>query len=233
MDWKRIKVSTDGTQFTFGGKVLYNRKFKEVLKFHEPGLAPVKDKSGAYHIEFGGSELYAERYDRTFGYYCNRAAVVKNNDWFHLNESGQRAYVDSFSWVGNFQEDFCPARNMENKSFHINLNGQRTYSQNYIYTGDYKDGIACAKQEDDMTYHIDVNGHVLNGKPFVDLGLFHKNFATAKDEGGWHHINKSGAPLYSQRYHSIEPFYNGCARVETFDNEFHIINEIGRLVLEV
>ena len=62
-----------------------SKNFIEALKFHSPGLAAVKDESGSYHIDVYGKELYKERYTRTFGYYCNRASVLENENSFHLN----------------------------------------------------------------------------------------------------------------------------------------------------
>ena len=84
MNWQNIKVSADNTHFIFEGKQLFEKQFIEVLKFHAPGIAPVIDQSGAYHISFDGNSLYNERYERTFGFYCNRAAVVLSEKWFHI-----------------------------------------------------------------------------------------------------------------------------------------------------
>jgi hypothetical protein len=88
MNWQKIKITSDGSHFILDNEILFSKKFIEVLKFHEPGLAPVMDESGAYHIDASGSQLYDNRYDRTFGYYCNRAAVIKNNEWCHIDEKG-------------------------------------------------------------------------------------------------------------------------------------------------
>lgn len=233
MNWKDIKVSTDNTYFLLDGKQIFNKIFVEVLKFHAPGLAPVMDNSGAYHIDINGNELYSKRYSRTFGFYCNRASVVENNQWFHINEKGEKVYKNMFLWTGNYQEDICTVRDQNNQYFHIDLYGTRFYTENYIYAGDYKDGIACVKSQDGFYRHINNKGEVINNKSFLDLGIFHKNFATAKDQQGWFHIDKSGNELYKNRYAMIEPFYNGHALVTKFDNSKQIINEKGQKVLEV
>jgi hypothetical protein len=89
MNWQNIKVSADNTHFLFEGKQIFEKHFIEVLKFHSPGIAPVFDNTGAYHINIKGEAIYSERYARTFGYYCNRAAVVLNEEWFHINELGK------------------------------------------------------------------------------------------------------------------------------------------------
>jgi hypothetical protein len=233
MNWQNIKVSADNKYFLFDGKRIFEKEFLEVLKFHSPGLAPVIDQTGAYHIGMNGEAIYSERYTRTFGYYCNRAAVVKNEEWFHVNELGKRVYSQSFNWTGNYQENLCAVRDSNNNYFHVDLNGQKLYLESYIYAGDFKDGIACIKTANGFFRHIDANGNFLNEHSFLDLGIFHKNFATAKDKDGWHHINKKGKAIYNQRYLTIEPFYNGFALVTQFDNQKIIIDENGNKILSI
>lgn len=233
MNWKQIQVSKDNTHFLFEGKTIFGKQFTEVLKFHAPGLAPVKDNTGAYHIDSNGMQRYTDRYSRTFGFYGNRAAILKDGDWFHLTENGEKAYIHSFSWAGNFQENLCTVRDKNNRYFHIDLQGERIYTESYLYCGDYKDGYACVKMANGLYKHIDTHGNSLNEKTFLDLGIFHKNFATAKDKMGWHHINKTGNELYIERYLAIEPFYNGFALVTQFDNQKIIIDETGRNILLV
>jgi hypothetical protein len=233
MNWKDIQISQDATYFIFQGNPIFNKRFKEVLKFHAPGLAPVYDETGAYHIDVNGTQLYEKRYTRTFGFYCNRAAVIQGSEWFHLNTEGERAYADTYAWTGNFQEDFCTVRNAEGHYFHINLDGTRAYLEVYRYAGDFKDGIACVMGMDGLFRHIDAQGKFIHNKAFLDLGIFHKQFATAKDEGGWHHIDKTGKALYLNRYQSIEPFYNGYALATSLKGEKVILNERGEEIINV
>lgn len=233
MNWQEIRVSADSTRFLFEDEPIFSNHFLEVLKFHAPGLAPVKDLTGAYHINSAGQSLYPERYTRTFGYYCGRAAVVKNKYWFHLNEKGFRVYAQDFLWTGNYQENLCTVRDTENRYFHIDLNGERIYPALFLYAGDYKDGIACVKTSNVFYKHIDTKGNFLNDREFLDLGIFHKNFATAKDEVGWYHIDKLGLELYKQRYTAVEPFYNGFALVTLDNNQKIIIDERGNKIVKV
>ncbi|HRK28592.1 MAG TPA: WG repeat-containing protein [Chitinophagales bacterium] len=233
MNWQKIKVSPNGTHFLFNDKPIFGRYFTEVLKFHSPGLAPVKDETGAYHIDTFGEAIYEERYARTFGYYCNRASVIYGEEWFHLNEKGERAYSIQFTWTGNYQEDICAVRDNNNHYCHIDVDGNKIYAGYFVYCGDYKDGVACVKSFDGFYRHIDVKGNFINNKSFLDLGIFHKNYATAKDSSGWHHIDKNGYSLYPKRYAAIEPFYNGYALVTDFEMKKFIINESGKVVLQV
>ena len=233
MKYNEVKISADGTHFLYNGEMLFNKKFKEVLKFHAEGLAPVCDETGWYHINLQGEPVYNERYDRVFGYYFEKAAVIKNNKWFHINTKGERIYDENYAWCGNFQEHLCTVRDFDNKYFHIDSQGNKIYTEKYRYAGDFKDNFAVVKLENGLCKHIDKQGKDLNGKLFDDLGVFHKNFATAKDEKGWFHIGKAGNELYKERYLMIERFYNGYALVEDFENKKLVIDEKGKIIVKI
>lgn len=233
MDWRDIKVSEMGNSFIYNDGILFNREYDEVLKFHNPGIAPVKDESGWYHIDINGVEIYKERYNRTFGFYFNRASVIDESLWFHINEKGERLYTENYNWTGNYQEKVCSVRNLKNQYFHIDIDGNAIYKAKYKFVGDFKDGYACVKQLNGFYKHIDKQGDFINNKEFLDLGVFHKNYAIAKDEKGWHHIDKLGIELYKERYTMIEPFYNGFAVVDSSNGGKKIIDEEGIIVLEM
>jgi len=231
MNWREIKNSADNTHFLFEGKPIFNKKFFEILKFHPPGIAPVRDETGAYHINAAGEPVYAERYARTFGFYCNRSAVISGKNWFHIDENGKRTYSENYAWVGNYQENLCTVRSFDNSYFHIDLNGNKIYEEKYLYCGDFKDGFACVKQYNGLFKHIDSKGCFINDKEFLDLGVFHKSFATAKNKDGWFHIDFSGKQIYSRKFANVEPFYNGQAKVELFDGSLEIIGETGETII--
>jgi hypothetical protein len=233
MNWKDIKISADNTHFIVDNKNIFNKIFIEVLKYHAPGIAPVLDETGAYHIDTQGNPLYPEKYNRAFGFYCNRAAVTINHEWFHIDVQGKRIYKEVYAWIGNFQEDRCTVRTKEGMYFHVDLHGTPCYTDKYIYAGDFKDGVACVKQLDGWFRHIDKQGHFIHDKVFVDLGVFHKNYATARDGMGWFHIDKGGNELYTQRYQLVEPFYNGQALVTQLDGQKIILDEEGLVLLEL
>lgn len=233
MHYKDLKLSGDCTYFTFEGKNIFGETFLQALKFHSEGLAPVQDETGWFHIDMKGNSLYENRFNRVFGFYCNRATVIENESWFHLDVNGERVYSESYTWCGNFQENRCSVRNNDNQYFHIDLAGKPVYSEKYAYAGDYKDGYACVRLPNGKYKHIDKQGVFLNGKEYCDLGIFHKLFATAKDETGWFHIDKRGEGLYRERYLIVEPFYNGYALVTNFNESKQIIDEQGKIILTI
>lgn len=219
MNWKDIKVNETQTGYTHHGITLYDKTYFQVLKFHEPGLAPVQDEEGWYHINVNGEPHYKKRYRRVFGYYFNRAAVVGVNGFFHIDETGNTLYSDRYSWCGNYQEETCVVRDREGSSLYLDLNGKPLFNRKFLYAGDFKDGYACIKTEKGWT-HINLTGNLLHGKYFSDLGVYHKGFATARDDKGWFHVDRSGTPLYQERYQMVEPFYNGVALV--WENEWRM-----------
>ena len=227
MNWQQIRASLDNRSFVFEDQRLFDREFIEVLNFHSPGIAAVRDESGAYHINSLGQPLYRKRFLRTFGFYDGRAAVVDLDGWKHIDEQGEEVYAHRFSWAGNYQEHICPVRLQTGKYIHINLDGEQIGDNEYLYCGDFKDGIASVQLTSGRYTHVLTSGQPLHGRTYLELGIYHKCYATARDEDGWCHIDKCGTPLYNERFWSVEPFYNGLARVRDLNGNLLVINERG------
>ena len=226
-------ISEDASHHVYQGRPAYPSRFHEVQKFHEPGLAPVRDASGAYHITPEGLPAYVSRYIRTFGFYEGRAAVHSYDGWFHIIPDGISLYGERFAWCGNFQESRCAVRDPDGDYLHIAVDGTPAYVEHYRYAGDFKDGYAVVQREDGKHTHIDRSGNPLHGRWFQDLDVFHKRYARACDSNGWHHVDMTGEPLYGERFRNVEPFYNGQARVEAFDGSLSVINESGQTLVEL
>ena len=227
--WKDIFVADDETHHVCQSKPIYQKKFIKVLKYHEPGLAPVLDESGAYHIDPFGNSLYKQRFIQTFGYYEKLAAVESMEGWFHIDVRGNPIYDERYAWCGNFQERLCVVQDQVMKHyFHINQTGQRVYQINYRYVGDFRDGIAVVCNENGLHTHINKKGEYIHGRWFLGLDVFHKSVARARDIHGWFHVNREGQPLYSHHYKSVEPYYNNIAHAEDFDGNLLTIDLTGK-----
>lgn len=231
--WRECAVSADGTHHVLRGRPAYQRRFAEVLKFHAPGLAPVIDASGAYHVTADGNPAYQGRHVRTFGFYEGIAAVHSTDGWQHIRPDGTPLYRERHEWCGNFQEGRCPVRNADGRYFHIRADGAPAYERHYRYAGDFRDGYAVVQNDAGEHTHIDMDGILLHGKWFRDLDVFHKGYARAADAGGWHHVDMAGRPLYERRFRMAEPFYNGQARVEGHDGSLSIIDEQGNEIVRL
>ena len=231
--WRESKVSDDATHHVYRGVPAYQARFHEVLKFHEPGLAPVLDSSGAYHIDPDGQPAYEARHIRTFGFYEGRAAVHSYDGWLHVLPDGSPLYEEGYKWCGNFQDGRCTVRDPDGSYFHLHVDGTHAYRERYRYAGDFRDGYAVVQRDDGRHTHIDSGGRILHGRWFRDLDVFHKGHARACDAEGWHHVDFSGKPLYEPRFRDVEPFYNGQSRVERIDGSLAIIEESGHTLLEL
>jgi hypothetical protein len=229
--WTKYTISPDESHHVIDGQPAYKAQFQKVLKFHEPGLAPVYDTSGAYHINSTGQPAYMERYIRSFGFYQGRAAVQSKDGWFHITANGRPLYGDRYSWCGNFQDGLCTVRHNDGLYSHINLYGATIYPEKYKYAGDYHDGSAVVQRNDGLHTHIDEAGQLLHGKWLDNADVYHKRLAGACDNAGWHHIDTSGNPLYNRRFQSVEPFYNGQARVADLDGTLLVIDESGKTLV--
>jgi hypothetical protein len=231
----KFKVSNDGSHHVFDDSTAaYESRFDEVLAFHsidgELQLAPVMFQGKAWHINTKGEANYTNRYERTFGFYCGLAAAKVAQDYFHISIDGLPAYIQRYAFVGNYQSDVAVVCDHDGYYLHIDKHGLPLYEAKWGYCGDFREGIAVVQGKNGSHSHIDSSGLFLHDKWFADLDVFHKGFARAKDNEGWHHIDKAGSSIYSQRYTSVEPFYNGCSRVETFDGSLLVIDEDGNVL---
>lgn len=233
MSWRSATIAPDGTHHRVGNEPLYEQRFDEVLKFHEPGLAPVRRGHEAWHIRPDGTAAYPRRFQRTFGFYDGLAAVVSSDGWHHVRPDGDDVHAGRHAWCGNFQDGRCAVRRHDGRYLHIGRDGAPAYEHAWRYAGDFRDGIAVVQADDGRSTHIDRQGELVHARWFVDLDVFHKGFARARDEDGWMHVDASGRPIYARRFAAVEPFYNGQARVERFDGGLEIIDEAGRRVVEL
>lgn len=234
MSWQFFDVSSCGTHHVDErGEPAYGERFDEVLKFHPPGLAPVRRRGQAWHVRSDGSPAYARCFIRTFGYYEALAAVVALEGWHHITAEGADAYVHRYAWCGNFQQGRCAVRDHDGDYLHITPEGDAPYPDRWRYAGDYRDGMAVVQTADGRSTHIGLDGTLVHGKWFVDLDVFHKGFARARDEDGWMHVDVKGRPAYARRFHLVEPFYNGQARVERLDGALEVIDESGATLVQL
>ena len=233
MDWRRTRVSVDGTHHTLDESPLYEARYREVLKFHAPGLAPALGADGATHVDVHGRPAYSRRFARTFGFYEGFAAVDSGDGWFHVTPTGQRAHGGTWTWCGNYQGGRCPVRGPDGRYVHIDTKGDPLYPVAWRYAGDFRNGVAVVQGDDGLHTHIDTRGDLVHGRWLLDLDVFHKGFARARDARGWTHVDVEGAPIYERRFAAVEPFYNGQARVERFDEGLEVIDEAGRVLHEL
>lgn len=230
MDKRELKVSEDGTHHTLDGAPAYSRRYYHVEKFHPPGLAPVLDKSGAYHIRETGKPAYERRFLRIFGFYEGRAAVVSGEGWHHIRPDGSDLYSERYSWAGNFQEGRCTVRGTDRTYVYIDSKGARVGSDSYLYAGDFRDHVAVVRGQDGLCTHINMDGKPVHGKRFLDLDVYHKGYARARDSRGWFHVDSNGDAAYSERFAEVEPFYNGFAYVRDFSSRVGIVGENGKWI---
>lgn len=225
MDWEDIKLNKNQKGYSFKGQPLFDKQFTTALNFHKEGIAAVADASGAYHIDMNGNPIYDERYNRTFGYYFNKAAVLYNGNAYHIDTFGKRIYLQNFLWTGNYQQDICVVKDSNHNYYHIDATGNRLYAEGYLYAGDFRENIACVQLQNKLFTHIYKDGSRVHNELFQDLNVYHKGYACAKDASGWFHIDLQGKPLYKERYLLLEPFYNGAALATDLRGEKIIVFE--------
>jgi hypothetical protein len=234
MSWAQATISADGTHHVIDGVPAYVARFLSVQKFHDPGLAPAVDVSGAFHINALGHPVYLNRFRQTWGFYESFAAAEDARGWCHIRPDGTPLTDRRFAWCGNFQEERCAVRNLDGSYCHLTPEGTPAYAERYLYAGDFRDGAAVVRcVERGLCTHITPDGRQLHGQWFVDLDVYHKGFARARDSRGWFHVNVHGRALSEHRYAEVEPFYNGQSRILTHDGMYCIINHSGEVLARV
>ena len=233
MSWRGLRVSACGTHHERAGEPAYSGRFDEVLKFHPPGLAPVKQGDTAWHITPDGQAAYAKRFLRIFGFYEGVSAVQALDGWHHIRPDGSDLYADRYDWCGNFQGGRCTVRLRSGRYRHVFADGSPVYPTTWRYAGDYKDGFCVVQSDAGLSTHLDLSGAPLHDNWLLDQDIFHKGYARARDEDGWMHVDMQGKPIYGRRFAVVEPFYNGQARVERFDGGLEVIDAQGLTLIEL
>jgi hypothetical protein len=231
IDWQETTLAAAGTHHLHQGLPFYEPRFLEVLSFHAPGIAAVRDSSGAFHVGLDGAPLYPQRYQRTFGFYEGRATVMASDGAHPIGGSGGAVSAERFAWCGNFQAGRCTVRGFDGRYFHLTRAGVAAYPDRWRYAGDFRESAAVVQADSGLHHHIDPDGKPRGAGEYLDLDVFHKGFARARDSDGWFHLRSDGAPAYRRRFSAIEPFYNGQARCESHDGALVVIDEEGRDVL--
>ena len=246
---KSSTVSSDQTHHIGAdSKPLYTRTFRNVLSFHKPlDLAAVlSDNGDAFHIRLDGQEAYLPKFKLTFGMYEDRAAACDfTNQWFHIDQFGQKAYSETFAWCGNFSKlSFeingstaqAPVRNRDSGSYsHIDQDG-KVLGGPYLYTGDTNSqGQFVAWDMNNQVMICNIDRSPWSSKIFsmnlLDARTPHKGIAAVKDDKGWFYINRHGEEACGgARYKEVESHYNGQARVKSLDGSWILIDESGHQI---
>lgn len=136
MNWRELTASHGGTHHIDDrGVPAYEERFDEALKFHDPGLAPVRRGGRAWHITADGAAAYQRRFVRTFGFYGGVAAVVADDGWHHIHPDGRDAYPQRYCWCGNMQEGRISVRESDGSYYHIDVSGMAAYGDRWRYAG--------------------------------------------------------------------------------------------------
>ena len=227
--WRLSQVSDDGTHHVVDCSPLYESRFSLVREYHEPGIAPAHDRTGAFHIDAKGSPVYQGRFREAWGFYDGFAAVEEaGRGWLHIHLDGSPVYAERYGWCGNFQEGRCAVRGADGLYAHIDTHGRHAGAGGHLYAGDYRERAAVVRYaEDGLCGHVDWDGRPLHARRFIDLDVFHKGRARARDTRGWFHVLRDGRDAYAERFANVEAFYNGTAYAETLSGDRVLVTTNG------
>ena len=152
--------SADKTHHVFDGSPIYEPRFLEVREFRFPGLAAVRDESGAYHIDFFGRPLYVERYEKV-GDFSDSTAWVKTADgFFYIDENGCRINAETYTSASDFSEKTAAVYHAVCGATHITTAGEMLYNDWYYDVRPFADGKALVRDDAGWQY-INRGGELL------------------------------------------------------------------------
>lgn len=228
----------------------YPQSFKKVLSFHSPeNVAAVESYDGtSYHIDTSGDAIYSSRFKRVFGFYQSRAAVCDtSNEWYHIDKKGKPIYANRYVWCGNYSrlptnssenniKAQAPVRCSDDTYFLVDEQG-KTRGGPFLYAGDPN------SQGETVVWNLSGRCSVLKSdgtslcindkQNILDMQSPHKGILAVKDSKGWFYVNRYGEQIGSGRYLEVEPHYNGQARVRLLNGAWAVIDEGGKIIVEL
>ena len=150
----------DKTHHVFEGVPIYEARFAEVREYQLPGLAAVRDESGAYHIDFFGRPLYAERYVSVGDFRDSTAWVETADGFFYIDETGSRINAETYTRVSDFTDKTAAVYHAVCGATHITTAGEMLYNDWYFDVRPFADGKALVRDESGWQY-INRGGEVL------------------------------------------------------------------------
>lgn len=212
-----IRISTDNTCHVVDHKAIYEKKFFNVMNYHD-GVAAVRDSEGAYHIDLNGNAIYDRKFLKTFGYYEDLAAVVDDSGAYHIDLKGNPAYDARFLWTGNFQEGRCPVRCKDGKYGSIDHNGV-LHIKAVSYIGDYFEGKAIVRGPEGCTY-AGLDEISENSVWHIGCTDYCEGIAYVSDSSGYRPIDTTGNSVAGE----------GFDRIIRFDRERLTVVKDGNLI---
>lgn len=173
MDFDDLIISPDGTHHLYEGTPIYERRFQRVGPFRFPGLAAVRDGSGAYHINFLGEPAYPGRYTWT-GNFSEGVAPVRNADgrYRFIDEEGKPIAFETYLYATEFSEGSAVIYHEARGATHITTAGELLYGDWYYDARPFSGGRAQVRDEKGWLY-ISPDGSILarTGEPVEPFPL--------------------------------------------------------------
>lgn len=148
MEFSKLEIDPQGTHHLYEGVPIYERRFDAVGPFCFPGLAAVRDASGAYHINFLGEPAYEDRFCGT-GNFSEGVAAVRTADgrYLHIDENGNPIAFDTYLYATGFSEGSAVVYHETLGATHITTAGELLYGDWYFDARPFATGSAAVRDE--------------------------------------------------------------------------------------
>lgn len=156
--------SADKTHHVFDDSPIYDARFTEVREYRFPGVAAVRDKSGAYHIDFFGHPLYDERYEEVGDFSDSTAWVKDSSGYCYIDENGSRINAETYTYASDFADRTAAVYHAVCGATHITTAGEMLYNDWYYDVCPFTGEEALVRDEEGW-HIINKGGEILSPAP--------------------------------------------------------------------
>lgn len=170
-------------------------------------------------------------FDFTYGFFNDKAIVLKDKKWGVINSAGEAVLPISYNHISYFQSGNRHFRiSAENPKYgFISLDETIAISPRYEEITNFKEDAAIIKSGDRFAF-INADGDTISKTTFKAARDFNNNFAAAKPRGRWGFMNRSGEMIGEAQYIRCGDLHKGLAWVRE-DKYFGYIDTSGKIVI--
>ncbi|MFP7299156.1 WG repeat-containing protein [Neobacillus niacini] len=212
-------------------------KYERAGDFQENGLAVVRVNNLAGIINSDGYFIVEPKYDSISPFKEGRAAVIDEEGFKVIDESGKVITSKSYSFIGEYHGGRAVAADTTSDGGYLygylNRRGKEVIPLSYESASDFQDGKALVKIKGGNYALIDLTGKVVKSYPYPfvdDYGEGTLAFRESND-GKWGYIDESGKVRIDPQFTGTQPFVDGRAVVQTSDT-YGLINREGKFTIK-
>lgn len=194
----------------------------EEARMYEDGLIPIKIQGKYAYYNLIGDKQFGE-FEDVSSFEYGRAAVRSSNEWYFINEHGERIDGSSYEEIilaldGSWTEDDVMLAKLSGQYHIFTEDGDRIGDFGCADIDIVTDDGVIAFCIDDLWGFVDTDGKVIIEPTFVLAKSFSNGLAAVFDGTNWGFINQDGIVVIDYQFLDVDYFTEeGTCMVKTED----------------